>query len=167
MSTEPNQNEKPLKWDELLGVPKPQCCNMQAACCSVAVPSIPVKEMLSGAAQGHETCRDLMNVFIPHPSHQAARDFYHEQPEHIDRVLRLVAAQNTKTQQAPEDVVFYHCRYLGKDRKCTVYEDRPTFCRDYPASPMAILVKGCGYEPWVEQCKSTLKTLGYEIASGD
>lgn len=159
--------EEPLKWDELLGVPKPPCCNMRAACCSVAVPSIPVKEMLSGSAEGQETCRDLMNCFIPHESHDAARAFYHEQPDHIDRVLKLVAAQSTKTQQDVEDVVFYHCRYLGEDRMCQVYEDRPTFCRDYPVSPMAILVKGCGYEPWVDGCKSKLRELGYEIAGGE
>lgn len=158
-----NDQPKPESWETILGIPKPASCNLMAACCSVAVPSIPVDELFEQAAQGNETCRDFLSVFIPHLSHEAAKDFYPEQPEYIDRILARVATQSTKAQLEPESVVFYHCRYLNEERHCTVYEDRPQFCRDFPSSPMNILVKGCGYQGWVDACKEKLRQLGYEV----
>ncbi len=150
-------------WETLLGVPKPNSCNLKAACCSVAVPSVPVWELFSKAARGDETSRDFLSVFIPHATHQAAKTFYPEDPSHIDRVLHMVNVQKTKAALQAHQVVFYHCRNLGADRRCQIYEDRPSFCRDYPASPMALLVKGCGYQSWVAACKTKLAQLGYEI----
>ncbi len=150
-------------WEEILNVPKPSGCNLRAACCCVAVPSVPVGELLSKAAAGDETCRDFLSVFVPHASPEAAKAFYPEGPDHVDRVLRIVGNQKAKVSVDAEDVVFYHCRNLGPDRLCQIYEDRPSFCRDYPASPMAILIKGCGYEAWVDACKQKLAELGYEI----
>lgn len=152
-------------WEEILGVPKPKTCNLKAACCSVATPSVPVPQLLSLAAGGDETSRDFLSVFLPHASHVAARTFYHEAPEHIDRVLGIVRRQKTKVSLSESDVVFYHCRYLDEARRCRIYEDRPTFCRDYPASPMSLLIKGCGYEEWIQACKDKLAGLGYEIVA--
>ncbi|MDX2084452.1 MAG: YkgJ family cysteine cluster protein [Candidatus Melainabacteria bacterium] len=151
-------------WADILGIPKPSCCNLKAACCAVATPSLPVPEMFRLAAQGDETCRDFLSVFIAHASAEAARTFYREDPGHIDRVLGLVGQQQTRVSLAENDVVFYHCRYLDAERRCQVYEDRPTFCRDYPTSPLNILVKGCGYQAWADACKHKLRTLGYEVA---
>ena len=154
-------------WDRILGVPKPSSCNLKAACCSVAVPSVPVTELFRLAAAGDETCRDFLSVFLPHASPQAAKDFYPEGPEHIDRVLSIVRKGKTKTEVAESSVVFYHCRFLGENRLCRIYEDRPQFCRTYPASPMSILIKGCGYESWIEACKQKLAELGYEVVEPD
>lgn len=152
-----------VNWEELLGVSKPSCCNMKAACCSVSTPSVPISDLIKLAAEGDETARDFLSVFVAHANHQAAKDFYPEDPSHIDRVMEMVQVQATKGAMKPEDVVFYHCRYLGEDRLCQVYEDRPQFCRDYPASPMALTIKGCGYEPWKKACAKKLKDLGFEI----
>ncbi|MBX2861872.1 MAG: YkgJ family cysteine cluster protein [Vampirovibrio sp.] len=154
----------PVSWEKVLEVAKPSGCNLRAACCSVATPSLPPNQLIVKSAEGDETCRDFLSVFIPHASHQAAQAFYPEQPDHIERVLSMVMKKSTKTALKPEEVVFYHCRYLDDNRSCQVYEDRPRFCRDYPVSPMAILVKGCGYEPWIDDCKQKLLSLGYEIA---
>ena len=159
--------EQTLNWEDTLGVKKPPSCNLMAACCSVATPSVPVPELLKQAAMGDETCRDFLSVFLPHASHQAARDFYKIQPEHVDRVLRKVKGRLTKKELNEEDIVFYHCRNLGDNGLCQIYEDRPQFCRDYPANPTAILVKGCGYENWVDECKQVLATLGYEIVDDE
>jgi Fe-S-cluster containining protein len=150
-------------WEEILGVPKPQGCNLKAACCSVAVPSVPFEQLFRLASQGDETCRDFLSVFIPHPSTEAAKAFYPEGLEHIDRVMAIVRNQKTRSEVKAEQVVFYHCRFLDEQRRCQIYEDRPQFCRTYPASPMSILIKGCGYESWVEACKQKLASLGYEI----
>jgi Fe-S-cluster containining protein len=150
-------------WEGVLGIPKPSCCNLKAACCAVSTPSVPAKDLLAMAAAGDETARDFLNVFIPHANHAAAKAFYPEDPSHIDRVLEMVLARNTSVALTPEEVVFFHCRYLDEERRCQVYEDRPQFCRSYPASPMAITVKGCGYNSWKQACASKLKDLGYEI----
>lgn len=152
-------------WEAVLGVPKPSHCNLKAACCSVAVPSVPVWELFQKASQGDETSRDFLSVFIPHPSPEAAKAFYPQDPDHIDRILRIVRQQKTKASLQTQEVVFYHCRNLDSDGRCQIYEDRPAFCRDYPASPMALLIKGCGYQSWVEACKAKLAELGYEIVT--
>jgi len=154
----PSKADNELDWEKLLGVPKPKMCNLMAACCSVATPSVGADELLKQGAAGDETSRDFLSVFIPHESHEAAKAFYH-----IDRMLAIVRSRKTRQGLAEKDIVFYHCRFLGEDRRCQIYEDRPTFCRKYPASPMSILVKGCGYEPWVDSCKKSLLQLGYEI----
>jgi Fe-S-cluster containining protein len=150
-------------WEELLGIPKPKACNLKAACCSVATPSIPVAQLLQRAAEGEETARDFLNVFVAHASVEAAKAFYPEDPTHMDRVADMVTGQATKGSLNASDLVFYHCRYLGEDRRCQVYEDRPEFCRTYPASPMALTIKGCGYTAWKLACALKLKELGYEI----
>lgn len=152
-------------WEDILGVPKPGGCNMKAACCSIATPSVPLEDLLALAAQGDETCRDFLSVFEPHASLEAAKQFYPGGHEHIERVLQIVRKQKTRTDMVADQVVFYHCRYLGADRLCQIYEDRPAFCRKYPASPMSILIRGCGYESWVAACKQKLAALGYEIVS--
>jgi Fe-S-cluster containining protein len=162
MASNSVHNSSPMTWEKALGIPKPGNCNLRAACCCVATPSVPVSELVARAAAGDATSRDFLSVFIPHTSHQAAREFYPEQPDHIDRVLSMVRHQSTRATLNEADVVFYHCRNLNEHRQCQVYEDRPTFCRDYPASPLSILVKGCGYQDWATQCKEKLKHLGYE-----
>jgi Fe-S-cluster containining protein len=151
------------RWEDILEVPKPVSCNTKAACCSVATPSLPVDDLLAQAAEGDETCRDFLSVFIPHDSPQAAKAFYPEGAAHIDRVLALVDAKSTRSAVSADRVVFYHCRNLGSNKLCQIYEDRPTFCRDYPTSPMNILIKGCGYEAWAAACQAKLKDLGFEV----
>ena len=157
-------------YEAILGVPKPPCCNLKAACCSISTPSIPAAQLFEAAAHGtlpeKSTAQDFLSVFVPHKTHQAARDFYPEDPSHVDRVLALAAGSDLKATITPDEVVFYHCRYLDEQRRCKVYEDRPEFCRNYPTSPMNLLVKGCGYEAWARQCRDKLRTLGYAVDEG-
>ncbi|MEB3245633.1 MAG: YkgJ family cysteine cluster protein [Vampirovibrionales bacterium] len=154
-------------WEAILGLPKPATCNLKAACCSVATPSLPVDELIARAVAGDATCRDFLNVFVPHLTPEDAKAFYPEGEAHIDRVLNLVQNAATRGQTQASRVVFYHCQYLGADKRCQIYEDRPTFCRTYPTSPLNILIKGCGYESWAQACKAKLRALGYETAEDD
>lgn len=153
----------PDTWEAILGLPKPKTCNLQAACCAVSTPSLPPGELLAAAALGDETARNFFSLFIPHVSHEVAQAFYPEEPQHIARVCKIVKARATRNAMETDELVFYHCRYLDEQRRCRVYEDRPTLCREYPVSPMNILVKGCGYEDWAQACRKKLKTLGFEV----
>lgn len=95
----------------------------------------------------------------PYANHEAAR---HVAPGLVDRTLKAALKQPEVFQNPAEDIVFYHCRYLGADNRCQVYEDRPGFCRDYPDTPFVVFAPGCAYENWGAQCRTAFNQLKQE-----
>jgi Fe-S-cluster containining protein len=99
--------------------PKKQfdCLKCPAYCCSY--PTIPV------------TMRDLRRL---------ARRF-ELSVEDAERRFTKTASDGTRIMRHRKDHIFpTTCRFLdGDDRSCTVYEDRPQICRDFPSSHR------CGY----------------------
>lgn len=150
-------------FEETLGIAKPTCCS-QGDCCKGASPSAPVKHLWAKAAAGDEFARGFLSIFKPYESHEAARAVV---PGLVERTLK--AAQNAMSRpdspfETLQDVVFYHCRYLGEDNRCTVYEDRPDFCRTYPDTPFVVMAPGCAYEGWGQACRSKYQALQENLA---
>ena len=44
--------------------------------------------------------------------------------------------------------LYYHCPKIGSDNLCTIYEDRPSICRDYPHNPLKLLPSACSFNAW-------------------
>ena len=44
-----------------------------------------------------------------------------------------------------EDVKFYSCKYLTADNKCFIENNKPSFCKSFPSSPLALVPDECGY----------------------
>jgi Fe-S-cluster containining protein len=145
-SRSPRSN--PHVYDEVFKLPKPQCCS-HGDCCKGASPSTPVRDLWAKAAEGDEFARNFLSIFIPYSSHDAARRVV---PGLVDRTLK--AALKHPHFESEADVTFYHCRYLGHDNRCLVYEDRPQFCRDYPDTPFVVMAPGCAFEEWGQACRS-------------
>ena len=86
------------------------------------------------------------------------------QPYDVRLVSFAAMKQPAEFKNPEEDIVFYHCRYLGEDNSCTVHEDRPQFCRDYPDTPYVVMAPGCAFEPWAARCKTTMDEMRTEVA---
>ncbi len=140
-------------FEALLNQPKPSCCS-HGACCKGASPSVPYHQLWAKAAAGDAFARGFLSIMEAYPSHEAARAVVGTL---VDKTL--AAAEKQETFAGPEDVVFYHCRYLNADNRCGVYEDRPQFCRDYPDTPFVIMADGCAFAPWAAACKQQFALL--------
>lgn len=145
------------KWSELLKVNFPMCSTC-GQCCKCASPSTAAHNLLQKAAEGNEFARDFFNLFTPYESVDEAKKLF---PHTVER--SFAASEKSDSQVLPQDVVFYKCRYLSDDNKCTVYEDRSQLCRDYPDSPFLVFAKGCSYEEWSVTCRKKYAELQSQL----
>lgn len=145
-------------WVEATGIPMPQC-KMQGCCCRAASPSVPFHKLLEKAANGDDFARNFFSIFIPYASHEEARQVV---PGLVERTLK--AAQKDKAFENEDDVVFYHCRYIGEDNRCQIWEDRPQLCRAYPDSPFMVFAPGCAFEPWAQAVREKFNQMKAELA---
>jgi Fe-S-cluster containining protein len=152
-----SEHGKPSLFEALFNEPRPKCCS-HGDCCKAASPSIPVKELWAKAREGEAFAQGFLSIMQPYPSHEAARAVVGSLVERT-----LAAAAKSEHFSSPEEVVFYHCRYLGEQNQCTIYEDRPQFCRDYPDTPFVVMADGCAFESWRSVCKSKYNDLQDQV----
>ena len=145
-------------FEEAFGIPLPKCCNL-GECCKGASPSKPFHQLMARAATGDVFARNFFSIMEPYPSQADAEKVV---PGLVNRMRE--AAKKLPDFGDPDELVFYHCRYLLPDNRCGVHEDRPQFCRDYPDTPYVVTAPGCAYEGWVNACKQKYQNLQTELA---
>lgn len=133
-------------------------CSMQGCCCRGASPSTPYHKLLEKAANGDTFAQNFFSIFVPHASHEEARQIV---PGLVERTLK--AAKKDEAFTSEEDVVFYQCRYIGEDNKCQIWEDRPALCRAYPDTPFVVFAPNCAFEPWSKKVKKAFYAMEDEI----
>lgn len=149
----------PQEWEQLLGVQWPSnACDRSGECCRGAAQASPWKNLLTNAADGDLTARSFLNQFIPYATLEEAKQ---NAPHAVQASTEIAIARNIN----PQDLIFYHCRYLQGKSDCQVYEDRPALCRDFPESPFGAIPACCGYYPVAQSCLSSIETLKQELAS--
>ncbi|MCA9797987.1 MAG: YkgJ family cysteine cluster protein [Cyanobacteria bacterium HKST-UBA06] len=113
-------------------------CHMCGVCCKLASSEFSFETLKQKAQAGDEFARQFTSIFVPYES---IDDVQAEFPD-------LVADMLSQTEL--KDVHFYHCPYLGQDNRCTIYNDprRPKICDEYPQTPLTLMYKNCGYQPW-------------------
>ncbi len=141
-------------YETLLNLPKPKCCGT-GDCCKGVSPSKPFYTLWQKAAQGDEFARNFFSIMQPYASHNEAKI---ASPEVVERTLAS-AKKLASFPNDSNDVVFYKCRYLQADNRCSVHEDRPQFCRDYPDTPFIVMAPNCAYVPWAKACKGRYAKL--------
>ena len=103
-------------------------CNMCGTCC---------KQLKQKAMRGDRYAQMFTSVFVPYESEEDAEKAV---PEYFELSNALL--------DPSERVYYYYCPKLTPDNKCSIYEDRPDLCKDFPLNPLKLLPSTCGYLPW-------------------
>ena len=70
-------------------------------------------------------CKTTSPIFYQKDIERVAKRLRMKPFEFIEKYLRIDADEDYVLKQAP-------CPFLGSDNYCSVYEDRPAACREYP-----------------------------------
>ena len=83
-----------------------------------------------------------MNVFIPYETLDKPRKI---SPEYVTTIINKLKENGKYKDGEP---VFYHCKHIMEDNKCSVYENRYGWCKRCPAHAWMIMPDGCGFQGW-------------------
>ena len=53
----------------------------------------------------------------------------------------------------------WYCPHIDQQNKCTIYEDRPSFCRTYPKNGWIVTPPNCGYKGWQYEQREKQKKI--------
>ncbi|MBX2859961.1 MAG: YkgJ family cysteine cluster protein [Vampirovibrio sp.] len=165
MSDTPDPNS-PLGYanevERLLKMPQ-HLCKQRGICCRVAtfkgnMGIDEIRQLAAEDTQAAEMARDFLSIFLPYESEEAVREVA---SEFVDRVREKTSEKNNN----PDNVTYFHCKFVLEDGRCGVHEDRPIGCRTYPFPYKDTLYHpGCGFEQqgkanW-QKIQAILDTLG-------
>ena len=111
-------------------------CNRCGDCCRLAVSEYSYTQLKQRAMRGDKFSEDFISVFVPYETEEEARAV---NPEYFELLNTLVQEDR---------IYYYHCPKIGSDNLCTIYEDRPSICRDYPHNPLKLLPSACSFNAW-------------------
>lgn len=115
-------------------------CKRTGTCCRLASSEFSYEELQEKAKKGDNFAKQFTSIFIPYNSIEEARKIF---PEYISMVESQL--------DSDENIYFYHCPHVTDDNLCSMYEDRPQICKDFPNNPLAILPPQCGFCAWKEE----------------
>lgn len=111
-------------------------CNKCGACCKLAVSEYSYAQLKQRAGRGDKFSEDFVSVFVPYENEEDARKV---NPEYFELLNSLVE---------DEKIYYYYCPKLGDDNLCTMYENRPNICKDFPHNPLKLLPSECSFNEW-------------------
>ena len=110
-------------------------CNCCGECCKLAVSEYSYEQLKQRALRGDKYSADFISVFVPFENEEDAKKI---NPEYFEMLNLLVE---------DERVYYYYCPKV-KDNLCTIYENRPNICKEFPHNPLKLLPKECSYNAW-------------------
>jgi len=110
-------------------------CNRCGACCKLAVSEYSYTQLKQRASRGDKFSEEFISVFVPFESEEDAKKV---NPEYFELLNILV--DDTK-------IYYYYCPKV-KDNMCSIYENRPNICKDYPYHPLKLLPSECSFNAW-------------------
>ena len=110
-------------------------CNQCGACCKLAVSEYSYTQLKQRASRGDKFSEEFISVFVPFESEEDAKKV---NPEYFELLNTLV--DDTK-------IYYYYCPRV-KDNLCSIYENRPNICKDYPYHPLKLLPSECSFNAW-------------------
>lgn len=116
---------------------KNECeCNKCGACCKLAVSQYSYEQLKQRAMRGDKYSEEFISVFVPFKSEEEAKAV---NPEYFELLNQLVE---------DDKIYYYYCPKLGEDNLCTIYENRPSICKDFPYNPLKLLPSECSFNEW-------------------
>jgi len=114
-------------------------CKRTGTCCRLASSEFSYEDLKYKAQNNDKFAKQFTSIFIPYKSIDEARQVF---PEYVDMALKQLGDD--------EELYFYHCPKVTDDNLCSIYDDRPEICREFPNNPLAILPLNCGFKEWKE-----------------
>lgn len=135
-----------LEVQDILSKRSNYSCNCCATCCNLACSEFSPEELQQRANNGDKFAKQFLSIFIPYNSKEEAKSVYPDYIELLDK-------------NKEQNVYFYHCPKLSKDKKCSDYENRPQICRDFPDNPLTLLPASCGFCNWKNKYENIILHL--------
>jgi Fe-S-cluster containining protein len=129
-----------LKIEEIIKYRENFQCKRTGICCRLACSEFSYQELLEKAKNGDNFAGQFTAIFAPYRDIEAAREVY---SDYVDLVLSKI--------DESEKTNFYYCKHLINTNQCTIYENRPQICRDFPDNPLSIIPPVCGFYQWREE----------------
>lgn len=151
---ERNMSDVVNKVKELLTVPY-DLCKRCGTCCRISIfrgglSYEEIKQLAtSTTAEPNfiEGAKDFLSVFVPYETNEEA----------IKAVPGLANAILKEIKKEPDQITFFHCKYLGDNNLCKIHEDRPFLCRIYPVPhEKTIFSPDCGLKSY---CQNSWKEI--------
>lgn len=115
---------------------KNECeCNQCADCCRLAVSEYSYDQLKQRAGKGDKFAADFVSVFVPYQTEEEAKA---ANPEYFELLNKLVEE---------DKIYYYYCPKL-EGNLCSIYENRPNICKDYPHNPLKLLPSRCSFNEW-------------------
>ena len=111
-------------------------CNRCGDCCKLAVSEYSYTQLKQRALKGDKFSEDFVSVFVPYETEEEAKAI---NPEYFELLNILVE---------DDKIYYYHCPHIDGDNLCTMYENRPDICREYPHNPLKLLPSKCSFNAW-------------------
>ena len=111
-------------------------CNKCGDCCKLAVSPYSYEQLKQRAIRGDKFSEDFVSVFVPYETEEKAKEV---NPEYFELLNKMVEEDR---------IYYYYCPKLGEDNLCTIYENRPSICKDFPHNPLKLLPSKCSYNEW-------------------
>ncbi len=115
-------------------------CKCTGSCCKLASSEFCYEELKEKAAAGDNFATQFTSVFIPYENTEKVKEIF---PEYIEFVQEKL--------DDDEKIYFYHCPHVTEQNLCSIYEERPQICRNFPNNPLSILPRQCGFYEWKEE----------------
>ena len=125
-----------LAYKEIMDKRAEYQCNKCGACCKLAVSEYSYTQLKQRAMRGDKYSDDFVSVFVPYESEEEARKI---NPEYFDLLNVLVE---------DDKINYYHCPKIDDCNLCTIYEQRPNICKDFPYNPLKLLPSECSFNEW-------------------
>ena len=117
-------------------------CKMCGKCCKLAVSKYSFDEMIEFSTDKNSEASDFLDVFVPYENLDEPRKI---SPEYVDIIINKLKEQDKYIENEP---VFYHCKYIMPDNRCSIYEKRSNICKRCPAHAWMLMPVGCGFSGW-------------------
>lgn len=126
-------------------------CHMCGRCCRMSTTPLPYEELKAKAEEGHEGAIDFLELFVPYPSLEVARE---ADAEIVDNIINNMKKDGIYDEKK---LTFYRCQHIMENNLCGIYQDRKKLCDRFPSSPWAVFPPGCGFEGWLFQKREERK----------
>lgn len=109
-------------------------CSMCSACCKLAVSEYSYEQLKQRAMRGDKFSEEFVSIFVPYTSEDEAKKV---NPEYFELLNILVE----------DKIYYYYCPKL-KGNLCSIYENRPNICKEFPHNPLKLLPSSCSFNAW-------------------